>query len=303
MRLLVLIASIAALALAGCSSGQKSTEDPDAPAWIRQPTRTVDAGYIVYVGASEDALLDQARFKAEAQAIEDLANECSFAPKGARVEDHYERIGNGANGPVHQAYVKIGVDFLSCEQAKAAVQPDDIHRIANVAMAEEVKRYQTLVDEPEPEPLQAGEEGSAGSSGTQTSNSGQSAPVRTVYVVRDEPGFFILRQQVAYYKQTIILPPPPGTPAPLPAQATATLASPMRQLQGYEQEHPEIKNTPSTWSVARPAQFRPATRMRIASPAMRAAPHASMAKPRANPKPQPQQPRKGKRKRKWPEER
>src|SRR5579885_1472991 len=198
MRLLV-SSILLALLLAACGSSQKNP-DSDSPAWVHQPTRTVDAGYIVYVGVSEDPLLDQARFKAEGQAIEDLANECSFAPKGARVEDHFEHVTSTDHGLVHQAYSKVAVDFQSCEEAKSATQPDDIKKLANVAMAEEVKRYQTPVDEPPPEALEEGEGEAAQPSGGGNGGGGGAPPSRTVVVVRDEPSFFVIRQQVAYYK-------------------------------------------------------------------------------------------------------
>ena len=51
------------------------------PAWVTQPTRTVDNGYIVYVGSAEDTGADRAQLKAESAAVEDLANECSLYPK------------------------------------------------------------------------------------------------------------------------------------------------------------------------------------------------------------------------------
>jgi hypothetical protein len=258
----------------------------------------VDSGYIVYVGVSEDPLLDQARFKAEGQAIEDLQNECSFAPKGARVEDHYETVATTDHGMVHQAYSKVAVDFLSCEQAKSANQPDDIRKLANVSMAEEVKRYQTLVDEPPPEAL---EEGEGEAAAPPQSGGGNTPPPRTVVVVHDEPGFFIVRQQVAYYKQVYILPPPPGAPPPPPpAQAAAALAAPTQQLQTYEQSHPEVKTTPHTWSQVRPPEYRPqfrqANRMRVSNPAR--ANNGFRPRPQQRPNPKQEPPHKGKRKKK-----
>ena len=55
----------------GCSSDspRKSVE----PSWIHQPARTVDGGYIVYVSSSQDRIDEQARFKARASGIEDIA--------------------------------------------------------------------------------------------------------------------------------------------------------------------------------------------------------------------------------------
>jgi hypothetical protein len=219
----------------------------------------VDAGYIVYVGTAQDPSSDQARFKAEAQAIEDLANECSFPPKGARVEDRYEHV----SGSTHEAYTKVGVDFQSCEQAKAATEPEAIRKLANVAMTEQVKRYQTLIDEPQPAEL--GEEPNETQESGETASSPAAGAPRTVVIARDEPTFFVVREQVAYYKQTIIL-PPPGAPAVLPAQSAIALAEPARQIRSYEAQHPEVKATPHSWSQVRPPEYRPQYRNTYSRP-------------------------------------
>src|SRR5947209_3047805 len=90
-----------AAAWAGCAGG-RTAADSVAPGWVHQAARTVEGGYIVYLGEVEDQAPERARFKAEAAAIQDLANECSFAPKGARVEDHFDQ----PTGVIHHAYAK-----------------------------------------------------------------------------------------------------------------------------------------------------------------------------------------------------
>src|SRR6202042_1536036 len=105
-----------------------------------QPTRTVDNGYIVYVGAVEDISSERAQFKAEGLALEDLANECSMIPKGTRIEDRYMAKGDHDS----TAYVKLALEFQECDQARHAVNPDDIRKVANVAFTDQLKKYQDL---------------------------------------------------------------------------------------------------------------------------------------------------------------
>lgn len=252
-RSLLLASAVACLAtVAGCgSSPSKTDEDPAAPAWTRQPSRTVDGGYIVYVGNGEDRSAENARTKAEGVAMADLANECSFAPKGSRIEDRYERL----HGILHKAFVKVAVDFASCEEAKSAVKPEDIRRLANASITEDIERYHDLVDEEE-ETDQNGTpispETQAMLAQTQTPGSSTSVGpggVRWV-VVQSEPSFWIMREQVAYAKQTVILAPPtqyqPGTPQS--QQFASQVSGPVQQVHGFETAHPEMRSSSATWS-------------------------------------------------------
>src|SRR4051812_5108042 len=102
-----LIGFLVALPLAvSCSSGP-ATSSKDTPEWASGPTRTVDRGYIIYVGTGEDQAPERARFKAESMALQDLSNECTFAPKGARIEDYFD----DTVGIVHRSRAKVAVEF------------------------------------------------------------------------------------------------------------------------------------------------------------------------------------------------
>jgi hypothetical protein len=219
---------------------------------VRQPARTVDAGYIVYVAKGEDPAPERAQFKAEAQAFEDLSNECSFAPKGARVEDRFDRV----TGGIHQSYAKVAVDFQSCEEAKAATQPDQIQKLANVAVTEEIKRYQEMTEQEPPPDLAVASNGAPppaqpGMPPPPPPPGGYYGGGGTVVVVQDEPSYFLMREQVAYYKQTVILPPPPGVAPPPPAQVTQVLSGPTTQLQTFEKAHPVLRTNQQAWSQVR----------------------------------------------------
>ncbi len=240
MRLLTLLFfSFPLLILVTCSS----TKPADDKAWIRNPARTVDSGYIVYVGTGEDISPEKAQFKAEAIAIGDLANECSFAPKGARIEDHYdEKTDRG-----HTAYAKVGITYEECEQAKQAVKPEDIQKLGNVAMTEELKRFQDA--------YYTSNEGNADQAPAQASSSNTSSPAPYYYsgpvYIHDDTNYFVVRSYVAYEKQVVIL-SPPGVYVPAsPAYVNYVhRVSPMAQnVQAYEVSNPGLRSAPTTWST------------------------------------------------------
>src|SRR4051794_40170297 len=107
MRLVTLCFGI--FSLAGCASHAPSQ---DAPAWTQANSRTVDNGFIVYVGHAEAPNADRGEIKAEGVALEDLANECSFIPRGTRVENRYSAP-NGEH--VALAYVQVAVELQECD--------------------------------------------------------------------------------------------------------------------------------------------------------------------------------------------
>jgi hypothetical protein len=225
---------------AGCSSGPKTGPDSGAPAWVGQPARTVDNGYIVYVGTGEDRTPERARFKAEGMAEQDLANECSFVPKGARIEDHYDTTAEGQ----HKSYAKLAIEFRDCEQAKGALDPAEIRKVANVAMTEQVKKYQEMIGENE-EDLAQNDNEDVNPAVADTKTPSSPRPIQ------NPSQFFFVRQVVAYQKQVVILSPPstyaPGTPQYTQFVSHVTPAS--SQVQQYEAANPGIKNWPRTWSA------------------------------------------------------
>lgn len=233
---------------AACSSGPKTTPN-DPPQWTRQPTRTIDGGYIVYVGSGEDRSPDQARFKAEAMALQDLSNECSFAPKGTRIEDRFSE----SEGVLYRSFAKVAVEYQDCETAKNAVTPEDIRTLANASLTEEVKRYQDKVDNPEDvesAPLTvASNESSSPSSSPSRSTSGA-----TVAGINSPVQFYVIRQQVLFVKQDVILAPPAQYPpgAPATTQPIQTVAMASQSVRQYEQANPQLRTTPASFSKGRP---------------------------------------------------
>jgi hypothetical protein len=246
----LLVAAFGLLVIASCSS---ESIDQSGPGWVRQPARTVDAGYIVYVGNAEDRNPDHARFKAEALALEDLANECSFPPKGARVEDRFERqIGN-----LHQAYVKVAVDYQTCEEAKQTIDPAAVRNLANVAMTNEIKRYQ---DDVEDEDEQEASDDQNLSPQTKAVLASQYAPPPAG--VTNETEFFVVRQQVFYAKQDVILAPPEAYPpsAPQTSNYIHNVTASTQQVNTFAAANPALKSSPQTWNGVRSNVARAANR-------------------------------------------
>lgn len=228
--------------LSSCSSEPKQ-EGPD---WIRQPSRTIDNGYIVYVGYADDINQERARFLAEGVALEDLANECSFIPKGARIEDRY--VGKKKN--TYGAYVKLAIEFKDCDEAQKSLEPAAVKEHANVAFTETLKRYQDFAETGEMSETRAGE----------------IEPLQTVqptptFAGNENVQFFAVRQYVAYQKEVVVLAPPAAYPPGAPAtQAYIGAVQPAsQQVATYAEAHPEMKSTTQTWSRLpdRPTVARP----------------------------------------------
>jgi hypothetical protein len=248
----------------------------DAPAWIQDPTRTVDAGYLVYIGTSEDSLTDTARFKSEAAALEDLANECTFLPKGTRIEDHFQVA--GANG--FHAYSKVSLTLEECEQAQNTTDPDQIRALANTEMTETLKRYHDLIDNPTSlTPANAATDVELGDALSQTTYTppqpwGTSAPHWKGTVVINSPWqYFVVRQQIAYWKTVVVLSSPglyaPGTE--LRSGFEVGLQRVNAQRVSYEHVNPSVRSTSSAWSNVRANPGAPLAPAVIRRPAERSA--------------------------------
>jgi hypothetical protein len=250
LKALFLVASVATLS--NCSSAPTPDVPEGLPAWARQASRTVDAGYIVYVGTGEDYAPERARFKAEAAAIEDLANECSFVPKGARTEDRYDQ----KIGTLHRAYAKVGISFQDCEEAKSSNDPESIRKLASVQYTEELKRYQNMVDHPQDESDESEDsETAVAQNGTTTNNSGVNVAIYDRYpppaVIYGTGQFYVVRQQVVYVKQDVILSPPAAYPpqAPQTVAITQHLNTVSSQVHNYEVAHPQLRNSTQSYST------------------------------------------------------
>ncbi|MGZ3797623.1 MAG: hypothetical protein ACXVB1_14725, partial [Pseudobdellovibrionaceae bacterium] len=229
-----------------CSSEPKSK----GPEWIHEPTRIVDNGYIVYVGNGEAGTPEKAQFKAEGQALEDLANECSMIPKGTRLEDRFSEKGKYE----YSAYVKIAVEFKDCEEVKKTVDPAQIKQLGNLAFTEQLKRYQDLIE--------TGEMASSNDLAEVPVPQEVPPPPARASNWSENTHFYVFRQYVAYQKEIVVLSPPTAY-ASHSAESqsfTNTMVPATSQLQNLETQNPEFKNQPVPWShlPERPKILRPA---------------------------------------------
>jgi hypothetical protein len=216
----------------------------EAPPWVRLPTRSVDAGYLVYIGVSQDGNFDSARTLAEGAALEDLANECTFVPIGAHVEDHYE---DGAG-----AYAKVGVQFSDCEEAQNAITADEIRKVSNPALMESLRRYHAIVDFPvlsdpkaPPPPVRRPVVTHAWGF-PPPPTWGHAVTVGTMW------DYYVWRQKVYYAKTAVIYSTPPAyAPGSLQASTlTRNLTNVNLHVRRYEQKNPTLQTTAVGWSTA-----------------------------------------------------
>lgn len=206
---------------ASCSSGPGPIEVKTAPAWTRQPTRTVEGSNLVYLGIGEDRKQQNARTKAEAIALQDLANDCSLIPKGTQIQpEHFEETA----GIIYRCFAVIRVSVQECQASKGALSSKQIRDLANPELTSQVNSYQKTYDAPEPE---------------------ESSPLKASNAVSDVAHLFIVRQQVALAKQKMVL-SPESMPSP------QGLPSAIRAIAGFEQANPAIWNGSQAFSTNRP---------------------------------------------------
>lgn len=231
--------------LTACSSEPTSK----APDWTKQASRIVDNGYIVYVGNGGGPNQENAQFKAEGMALEDIANECSFIPKGTRVEDRYIEKGKYD----YTAWVKVALEFQDCDHASKTTDPTEIKRVANSSFTSQLKRYQ---DFNETGVMPSQEEASNIQPLTDYPPVPAAAPgwAPTTH-------FYVVRQYIAYQNQVVILSPPtayaPG--APETKAYVSAMQAPQQQVATAVAANPQLKTQPQSWSslpdrphVARP---------------------------------------------------
>lgn len=216
--------SLLVLVLGGCATA------PALPEWTSDPARTGDNGYIVYTGSGLERDPNTAQLAAEGTAIQDLANECSFAPKGARVENHFMlKTDDG-----YESYAQVAVDDHACQAAQQAVQPDDIKQLASAPFMDELKRYQNLVG-----------------NSSQVVNTGGAAQNPAAPAISDDTDYFLARQYVAYQKQVVILAPPGAYAAgSVQTQVYINNVTPViRPMQAYYARNPRLASSAATWST------------------------------------------------------
>jgi hypothetical protein len=211
--------------LGGCSSESTVpvTQSPQAPSWTLQPARSMsaDQSMITYVGIGEDRLQSNARFKSEAIALQDLANDCSFVPKSTVIEDHFEE----PMGIIFHAFAKVSINVKDCLEAKMMEDPTQIRNFSNPQFTAEILSYQSTYDAPEPEELRTLK---------------PSAPP-----ISDSSQLFVARQQWALANQKAILMPAVSFPQNEISQVRHSVLA-------FEKNNPEVWTSTQTFSSSRP---------------------------------------------------
>ena len=185
--------------LSDCSSSPPTASKPADPDWISGPARTIDNGYIVFIGTSEDTNTERSKLKAEGLALEDLANECSLIPKGTVMEDRYSKH----EGRLINSWVKVAVEFQVCDHAKNASTPEDIRQIANATFTEQLKRYQDFMASGELT-AQTGK-GEVPPPDEWMTEANSSSQAVASYSGPPQTQYFAYRQNLAYQKEVVVL--------------------------------------------------------------------------------------------------
>lgn len=206
--------------VASCSSGPSpQAAKPQPPAWTQGPPRSLEGDQLAYVGIGEDRDSQNARTKAEAMALQDLANDCSQVPRDARVVDHDDET----VGILYRSYARVAVGVESCQGAKGTRSAEEIKQAAQPGMTAQVARYQQIYDAPEPE---------------------EAKPLSASPVLSDPAQLLVVRQRLALAKQAIALSGPgPGE---------STIAGTERAIADFERAHPEEWNGTQAFSKGRP---------------------------------------------------
>ena len=211
-----------------------------------------------------------------------MANECSFIPKGTRIEDRYvESVDKNS----FNAYVKIGLEFQICDSAKKTVQPEEIKNLASLPFSEQLRKYQELAETGE---IPTGSELVEVVPPTE-----YASPPTHGSGYDDNVHFFVTRQYVAYQKQIVIFAPFSAfAPGSADNERFVTALSPsVQQIRMTETEHPTLLSQATTWStlkgrpsLARPLSLTSSNRHQISSQPQR--PQRMMRNPNRSPHPQ-----------------
>ena len=186
--------------------------------------------------------------KAEGQALEDLANECSFIPKNTRIEDRFSSYEDRET----TAFIKVGLPFEDCENAKRALDPAEIKKQGSPGFTAQLKKYQDVIE--------TGEWSSDSEVADIDPGVIPPPPIRQEGW-SDATHFYVTRQYVAYQKETVILAPPtayaPGTDQN--KKFTTFVTQESANVKGLEEKNPGLKTSPMAWSQVpqRPQLARP----------------------------------------------
>ena len=232
-NLILVTGALAGLALSSCASLGIQNKS-----CIEQPGRSYENQNLVMVSSAKSNTESSAKFNAESQALEDIANECSFVTKGTRVDDQLaKREGNEVT-----VFVKIIVERSLCEEAKKSIKPQEIQKLSNLGYAEQILKNQIENEKkitfksPPPNAKQKVE---------------LILAAEHPSMIHDDGDFFMARQQIAFLKQATLL----STQGLFSQKLIESdkmrfvLAQKIQAAQDYETLNPALKSSAMTWST------------------------------------------------------
>ena len=149
--------------------------------------------------------------------------------------------------------MKVAAEFETCEQAKKAVEPEAIRKIASVAFTEQLKKYQDYSE--------TGDfDRSKDSTQIEAPQQIAAAPVQAAGE-NSNVHFYVTRQYIAYQKQIVVLAPPTAYPPQSAASQSfvAAVGPSAAQVATTEHANPDLVKRPLAWSqvVNKPRIDRP----------------------------------------------
>ncbi len=208
--------------------------------WMDEAGRHFENRNLVMVSAEKSPSEAVAKFKAEAKGLEDLANECSFVPRGTHIEEEITQ----KTKDQFIVFAKLVIDHSICEEAKKSLKFSEIESLANLGYTEQILKNQSQNPEP---------------NNSKISSMSPKQKVERILssdesnVVGDDGDFFMERQQIAFLKEAILLSSRGLYPKKLVIsdKMTAVLAQKIQAVQSYEAANPALKSSSVTWSFAK----------------------------------------------------
>lgn len=211
------LALLLSFVLSACQSSNPPVEETHHDL-LTAPRRAIEGNLLVFTAIGDDRFSERARFLAENAAFEDIANECSLIPNGAKLEGVQERADTTES---RVFYARAVVDKAACDSAKSAWKPELVRQIADASLTEQMKKYQDIVGEVNDPAL----------------------PIQAAFLkkpIRDEAALMALRQQIVYQKQKMVASPD--------ATVSGHLGAFMSIVAGFEKANPKLNNSKISWS-------------------------------------------------------
>lgn len=192
--------------------------------WSSSPSRFLEGSNIIYIGIGEDRGAAQARIKAEAFALQNLANDCSLIPRTTIISPH---LAEDRVGVLYRSFAKISVNESECLKGRRQSLDSEVRAFSEPVLTLQLDQYQKTYDAPEAAELDSLTE--------EISVSGKSQ-------------LFVVRQQTTLAKQQIVL-DTKGLQDSRPLQNAADAVA------KFETANSNIWKSPKAFSDERPNSF------------------------------------------------